>query len=88
MRSRYTAFALGDVSHLRRTWHPATRPRRLTVDATTWTGLEIVATTAGRPDDDAGTVTFRASHDGGVLAEHSRFAQVDGTWRYVDGTHP
>lgn len=88
MRSRYTAFALGDVSHLRRTWDPSTRPRRLTLDATTWTGLEIVATTAGGPDDDAGTVTFRASYDGGVLAERSRFRRTDGAWRYLDGTHP
>ena len=26
MRSRYTAFALGDAGHLWRTWHPRTRP--------------------------------------------------------------
>lgn len=86
MRSRYTAFVLGDVAHLRRTWDPATRPRRLTLDPTTvWTGLEVLATSGGGPDDE-GTVTFRAHHDGGVLAECSRFTRTGGTWRYLDGT--
>ena len=32
MRSRYTAFAVGDVDHLWRTWHPRTRPAELTLD--------------------------------------------------------
>lgn len=83
MRSRYTAFVLGDVAHLRRTWDPATRPRRLTLDPmTVWTGLDVLATTS---DADAGTVTFRAHHDGGVLAERSRFTCTGGVWRYVDG---
>ncbi|WP_275423743.1 YchJ family protein, partial [Virgisporangium ochraceum] len=27
MRSRYSAFALGDADYLLRTWHPTTRPR-------------------------------------------------------------
>lgn len=31
MRSRYTAFALGDAEHLLRTWHPAPVPTRSTL---------------------------------------------------------
>lgn len=99
MRSRYTAFTLGDVAHLRRTWDPATRPRRLTLDASTvWTGLEVLASSGGGVDDpagtddvdpdDAATVTFRAHHGSGVLAECSRFTRTGGVWRYLDGTHP
>ncbi len=32
MRSRYTAFVVGDVEHLLRSWHPATRPDELDLD--------------------------------------------------------
>ena len=40
MRSRYTAFAVGDADHLFRTWHPRTRPDDVAVDpATSWLGL-------------------------------------------------
>jgi SEC-C motif-containing protein len=32
MRSRYSAFAVGDAGYLLRTWHPARRPRNLSLD--------------------------------------------------------
>jgi SEC-C motif-containing protein len=84
MRSRFSAFAVGDEAYLRRTWDPATRPRRIGLDPTTvWTGLEIVGSTLGGPLDDEGTVEFRAFHDGGVQHENSRFRRVDGRWLYV-----
>nr|BFF27092.1 hypothetical protein GCM10025732_50570 [Glycomyces mayteni] len=49
MRSRYSAFAVGDEPYLLRTWHPGTRPDRLDLaaDARTWTGLDILDTTGG-----------------------------------------
>ena len=94
MRSRYTAFALGDMDHLQKTWHPSTRPIALRDDPTTrWTGLEIVDATAGGLFDPEGTVTFRAhfrqlGSDGGegddqVLYERSRFVREGGRWFYV-----
>jgi len=97
MRSRYSAFAVGDVAYLVRTWHPARRPNDLRLEpAMTWTGLEIVDTRAGGPDDADGEVEFRASwrreagHGGrepgrGVLHERSRFGRRAGRWVYVDG---
>ncbi|MCW2721331.1 MAG: hypothetical protein JWR81_5153 [Pseudonocardia sp.] len=91
MRSRYAAFAVGDEAYLRRTWHASTRPRRIGLDPRTrWTRLEVLATTAGGPDDDEGTVEFRAHHDGpdqdgGVLHENSRFERAGGRWVYVNG---
>ncbi len=88
MRSRYTAFALGHDAHLRRSWHPASRPTLVTAGRRTWTGLEIVATTGGTMLDTTGTVTFRASYldEGrrGVLGECSRFGRVEGRWVYLD----
>lgn len=90
MRSRYTAFAVGDAGHLLRTWHPATRPAELELDpGRHWLFLEIGPTTAGGPFDRTGTVEFTAHYrDGsgrGRLHEISRFARVDGAWCYLDG---
>lgn len=91
MRSRYSAFAVGDEPYLLRSWDPATRPPGVDLDpAVRWTGLEIVETTDGTPFHTTGTVTFRArfTHRGkpGVLSERSRFARHEGAWVYVDGT--
>ena len=33
MRSRYTAYVLGDAAYLRRSWHPDTCPADLSLDA-------------------------------------------------------
>lgn len=90
MRSRYSAFVVGDVEHLLRTWHPSTRPARLELDADQrWTGLEVLATSAGGPFDADGTVEFTASSVAGgrraVHRERSRFVREDRRWSYVDG---
>jgi SEC-C motif domain protein len=91
MRSRYTAFAVGDVEHLLRTWHPTTRPASLELDpALRWTQLEVLDRVRGGPFDTEGVVEFRAHHrEGprrGVLHERSRFVREDGRWLYRDGT--
>jgi SEC-C motif-containing protein len=90
MRSRYSAFVLGDAAYLLRTWHPATRPDAIDLDdRIRWTGLEILAADAGGPDDTRGTVEFRATYDAagvpGVLHEVSRFLRPAGSWLYVRG---
>jgi len=91
MRSRLTAFALGDVRYLLATWHPRTRPADLDLDDdVVWRRLQIVDTEAGGEDDQAGVVQFRAQYvQGGgrhILHERSRFTRSrDGRWLYVDG---
>src|ERR671926_88252 len=86
MRSRYSAFAVGDADHLLATWHPSTRPGRLRLDpAVRWTGLEVLATTGGALLDTEGTVEFRAHSDAGSRHERSRFVREDGRWFYLDG---
>jgi len=90
MRSRYAAFALGDAAYLLATWHPATRPARLDLDADVrWTGLDVLATTGGSMLAAEGTVQFRAHYvsggRSGAQVENSRFLRHDGQWRYVDG---
>ena len=53
MRSRYSAYAYGEADYLFRTWHPRTRPVDVTVDPSiSWTGLQVIDTVAGGPDDD------------------------------------
>ncbi|OLP01940.1 hypothetical protein BVU76_12305 [Mycolicibacterium porcinum] len=90
MRSRFSAFAVGDVAYLLTSWHPDTRPADLNLDESiTWRRLQIVDTDAGNEDDDTGVVEFRAQyiHDGSrhLLHERSRFERVNGQWRYLDG---
>lgn len=90
MRSRYTAFSIGDDAYLRRSWHPSTRPTDVAIDPDTqWRRLDIVASSGGGPFDREGTVEFRAVwRDGatrGVLHERSRFVREGRDWQYVDG---
>ncbi|WP_410870404.1 YchJ family protein [Nocardia sp. A7] len=91
MRSRYTAYVVGDVDYLLRSWHPSTRPAVLELDQDQrWLFLEIVGTQRGGPFDDNGTVEFIAHYklDGvrDAMHEMSTFVRVDGAWVYLDGT--
>ena len=92
MRSRYTAYAVGALDHVVRTWHPRTRPADLTLDpGLRWTGLRILDAAGGEGGggDDVGEVEFVASWESrgerGSLHERSRFARRGGRWLYVDG---
>jgi SEC-C motif-containing protein len=96
MRSRYSAFAVGDAAWLLASWHPGTRPARLDLDDdVVWRRLDILATRAGGPFDDAGEVEFAAfwrnpaTGERGRLHETSRFMREHAHWLYVDGDlHP
>ena len=90
MRSRYTAFVIGDAAYLAQSWHPRTRPEDIEIDPDLrWTGLEILSAEGGGADDAAGVVEFRAAWEqgatAGALHERSRFARVRGRWYYLDG---
>lgn len=94
MRSRFSAYALGETDHVWRTWHPRTRPDDVApVAGMTFVGLEITDLVAGGPDDDMGVVEFTARLRGpdGALSEmheRSRFSRRAGRWMYVDGEIP
>lgn len=90
MRSRYSAYVLGLEDYLLATWHPATRPAELELDATPspqWLGLAIKSHTL--TDERHATVEFVARYklNGRAfkLHESSRFERMDGRWLYVDG---
>jgi SEC-C motif domain protein len=88
MRSRYSAFAVGNSAYLYQTWARATRPATIELDDDLrWTFLEIVDTVAGGPFDTEGIVEFRAhyraSSGRGERHERSRFDKQNGRWVYV-----
>lgn len=89
MRSRYSAYATGDLSYVKRTWAPETVPPDLDqMQPVTWLGLTVKK--ARMTDPTHGTVEFVArGRQGGAgafrLHENSRFESRDGFWLYVDG---
>lgn len=89
MRSRYAAYAVGELDHVFRTWHPRTRPDTIEPDPTlTWTGLTVLDVAGGGPRDETGEVEFVATYDRdgpGQRHERSRFERRRGRWVYVDG---
>ncbi|MTD53925.1 YchJ family protein [Amycolatopsis pithecellobii] len=93
MRSRFSAFAVGDTAYLLETWHPRTRPDAVSLDeAQRWTRLDVLATTGGSPFHDTGTVEFRAHYrqhgKPGSMHENSSFVRENGRWRYLRAEPP
>ena len=87
MRSRYTAYVLGDAAYLRRSWHPDTCPADLSLDAgVQWLGLKIERHTRISPTHAEVVFIARYRLDGRVyrLAEHSRFVLEQGRWLYCE----
>lgn len=95
MRSRYTAYVLGEIDHVIRSTHPR-HTKDLDREATEkwsreseWLGLDVKSVEAGGEGDEKGTVEFVARYavGGQPLSHHERgqFARLDGTWFYVDG---
>ena len=97
MRSRFSAFVVGDEDHLFRSWHPRTRPPGPYCHAgTRWLSLtvrETVGGGAGAADGEEAVVAFTArflTGDGrgriveDELEERSRFVRRAGRWLYLD----
>lgn len=94
MRSRYTAFVLGNRDYLLATWHPDHRPAELQFEpGLKWLGLEVRG--AKSTGADTAEVEFVArSRAAGPAAgagrasrlhERSRFVRDNGRWYYLDG---
>jgi len=82
MRSRYSAFVLGNAEYLLKTWHPDTCPHDFQLGQSRWLGLKILHTGT---DTITFTAAFHAGNKGMILKETSRFVCMDKRWRYVDG---
>lgn len=96
MRSRYAAYALGKISYVVQTWHPASplvpsdkvswrKGLKTFASQTTYVGLKIMAE-GKHPDGE--TVTFHArllqGADDLSFVEQSLFRRVKGRWYYFD----
>jgi SEC-C motif-containing protein len=94
MRSRYSAYAKGEIDYIIST-HEVKEDdidRAATEEwskKAEWKGLEIRATEAGGESDAEGMVEFVAKYrqEGKDLTHHerSRFRKTDGQWKYVEG---
>ena len=94
MRSRYTAYVMGNAQYLFRTWHANTRPTLQTLKESgpqTLIALKIVSKSAGGVDDQKGMVEFISSRYSpslmGEIEQHkekSLFTRVKGNWVYID----
>ena len=95
MRSRYTAFTMGERAHIERTYAPEMRMLgngSSFEPGIEWIKLEILDNVDGGEAADTGIVEFAAHYrlNGrtGVHRERSNFRREDGLWLYVDGTGP
>lgn len=93
MRSRYTAFVLGNIEYLMSSHHSSTRP----IDekdeilkwskAVKWMGLEVLNCTKGLKDDNQGTVEFKAFFEeygkAAIIHENSKFVKENEHWVYL-----
>lgn len=87
MRSRYSAYVVGDAAYLLATWHASTAPGELDMQPLKWLGLEV---RHAAQSGDAGVVEFVApcrTSQGRAerLHETSRFVREGGRWYYIDG---
>jgi SEC-C motif-containing protein len=88
MRSRYSAFVLGDVSYLLGTWHSSQRPAELTLETGgKWLGLEIKQHLVTGADTAEVEFVARFRVGGKAVRQHerSRFVREADRWFYVDG---
>ena len=91
MRSRYTAYSLGNEDYLLQTWHSSTRPESLNLTRDThikWVRLKVEHTEQGSEQDNEGIVVFTALYKNNGKAEKlhetSRFVRENGKWVYLD----
>lgn len=87
MRSRYSAYVLGNLEYLGASWHADFRPAELAIDKhIRWLGLTILSSDQ---QDQRATVEFEARLlvDGRVDAIHesSHFVRQGERWFYTDG---
>lgn len=90
MRSRYTAFTLGNLAYLKHTLSKAEQAdfdmTEEDLAASTWQSLDIKDLEAGLEGDERGVVEFvaryKASGTQHMIHERSTFCREDGRWVY------
>jgi len=94
MRSRYTAYVLGDIEYLMKSHHSSTCPIKEKNEILKWTKsvkwlkLEVLNTTKGGVSDMEGSVEFKAYFEENgvaeVIHENSKFNRENNHWVYLE----
>jgi SEC-C motif-containing protein len=91
MRSRYSAFCVGNINYLLTTLHPNYRAHDdktallRTIEQTNWLGLKVIQHTPGAEIATVEFVAFYSAQPLEQLHELSRFKKEAGRWLYTDG---
>jgi SEC-C motif-containing protein len=93
MRSRYSAFVLGNIEYLMKSHHSTTRPEAEKEEilkwakAVDWIRLEVLSCSNGLENDPEGTVEFKAYFKENsivsVIHEDSKFIREHNYWVYL-----
>lgn len=92
MRSRFTAYATGNIDYVCDTEE---NPQRKTIEnwakSTQFKRLRVLSSEAGGKGDETGTVTFEADFETkgetGTHRETSQFRKQEGRWVFFRGQH-
>jgi len=98
VRSRYSAYVVGDLAYVRRTAAGKALQEAVNLEAANeqstiaWKQLEIIRCEEGGKHDNEGVVIFSAYFQNPdkpieVMHEKSLFKKINGAWFYVDGAH-
>jgi len=97
MRSRYTAYVVGNIEYIQSTTHPKLlkefdfNASKDWSEKAQWLGLKILHTENGGPNDSTGVVDFEAHYrlndKNEVYSEHAMFERggVKNSWFFLDG---
>jgi len=92
MRSRYSAYALGLMEYVYRTWHVSTRPSLTDLSQdkeTRWLGLDVKrAECSGNEATVEFVARYKLAGRAHRLHEVSRFVREAGCWFYLSGSFP
>lgn len=98
LRSRFAAHVKSDVNYILETTHSSKREENDEKSISRWTKntewkkLEIIETKDGGPDDEKGTVEFKADYrEKGEKRMHheiASFVKTDGKWYFHDAEFP
>ena len=96
MRSRYTAYTLGNIDYIKKTLAPESSDEFDEKDAKEWSKnakwkkLKIISVNKGGAEDKRGTVEFNATYEqNGEEIDHHEVSQfrktAEGKWLFIDG---
>ncbi|WP_213522773.1 YchJ family metal-binding protein [Nonlabens sp.] len=93
MRSRYSAFVLGNIAFLKESCHSSIRPKNKEAqqienwtNSVNWIKLVVLHSMEGLNKDSTGAVAFKAfyieNNNVEMIYENSRFCKENGHWVY------